>query len=165
MFPFANAPVGLQPDKRSCWVMNRTGSTLRVGDLGMFDLQNVATETVVLGPGETGVFGSIITPATAGLQTGWFGVVDDLGSSAGVDNSVVSVCWFGKIKAYVEGSDATAITERLTAANGQLQLNSDTNTQSKKILGVPLEVSAGTAEQLITIMFSGIFMCFGGGGD
>lgn len=162
MFPFANAPIGLQMDQRSCRVINRTGGATRIGDVVQFDMSSVATETTTGPTGSAGLTGNVITPATADLKIGWFAICLEVAA----DNAEMNVCYWGRVKAFVEGGTATTTSnavygDPLTARNGQKELFADAVTGDEKVIArVADETTAGTAE-LTWVWFSGIVNVFG----
>ncbi len=113
--------VGLFFKKTFAKAYNRTGATLTVGEVVMFDLAAVNGNT--LGTDYTegandSIFANVVTPTTAGIgvltssgTTGdpgyYFGVVVDLLNGAGVDNTIVRLQIQGLVRVSMV---ATAIT-------------------------------------------------------
>lgn len=146
-------PIGIQPAKECVDVMNRTGTTLVLGDLVMFDLHSTETGDNIIVGDTNSVFTNVIVPATLGLTHGFFGVVTDLKSGAGADNTEVEVCVRGIVDARV--ASATAVTAVLIAANASDALDDTAGIAGQKILGIPLEAS--TAADTILVLFDGIY--------
>lgn len=146
-----NAPLGLQPDRQTARVNNRTGSATVVGEVVQFDLASTTTEVTTIGGGETGVLANVITPVTAGLQFAWYAICTEIAA----DNAEMEVVIRGKVKALL--ADTAAAGEGLVAQNGQIDLTPlDTSVDEQKIIAIALE-TASSDPDLKYCLFDGIY--------
>ncbi|UCC71263.1 MAG: hypothetical protein JSV86_12820 [Gemmatimonadota bacterium] len=146
-------PLGLQPDVEKVRVINRSAATRAVGDVVMFDLEATDGDVSTFRPGdENSIFANVILPATAGLRNGWFAIVTE----GGADNAEMTVAIRGVVKANVSGLNAAALTDELAAVNGQDTLDSDAVAAGERVIGRPLETTAGGTEEQIYVLFNGI---------
>ncbi len=152
-FPVIGGTFGAQPDQELVRVMNRSGARV-VGDLVQFDLhQTDAASTTFTNGATTSGLANVILPATEGLLYGWFGIV----TIAGADNAAITICVRGKVRALVTGANlADEEADWLSAQNGQDTIDTDVASGGEKILGVPLEATAGATAEMIWILFNGI---------
>ena len=146
--------LGLSPDQQLVRVMNRTAAAATVGNLVMFDLhQTDAASTTFTTGATTSGLANVIVPATEGLLYGWFGIV----TQGGADNAEIEVCVRGKVQALVTGTNlADEEADWLSGINAQSTIDTDVASGGEKILGVPLEATAGATAESIWILFNGI---------
>lgn len=150
-------PLGVQADPEFAVVITRISGGVSLGSLVMFDLTQTDADVSNGLPGdENSVFANVIAPTTALLSFGWYGVVTDLRGGTGAEGEEVKVCIRGRCKALVSGTNAAAVTDPLAAVNAQTSLDSDALAAGEKVLGFPLETTAGGTAELIDVIFDGI---------
>lgn len=152
-------PLGLPADKETLRLMNRTGAPLTIGMVVQLDLHSVATETTNYQVGDdNSVFANAILVSagtnTVGLSVGWFALVEE----AAADNFSFRCRVRGKGKALVKGTNAAALTDYLLVLDGDEELDSDAVAADtlQKVVGIPLEVTAGATAELIDVLFNGV---------
>lgn len=159
----SNGPgFGPQFPREECTVMNRCGATaLVIGDIVMFDEANQDTGNLYVSyvPGNIlSTYSNAILPATRGIgslsgaatpNAGFtFGVVTDLMSDAGADNTAVRICIKGLVKCKLTATAATAGVP-LVAANGVTTLTA-TYAVGNKIIGKCYEPNGSVAGLYMT---------------
>lgn len=179
---FSPAGIGYHPDYIGAIVFNRTGSTVRIGEVVMFDMKisdatpifgGNATQAAyadVVSPGLDGFsLTNVVDPATAGLGVlgttavdpgFYFGIVDDLMADAGVTEKLIHVCLKGFTKVRMTstvGAEDTVPGEYgkvFIGANG-VRTATATTTNGCKSLGRLLEENT-VADSLTFCLFNGI---------
>lgn len=167
----SGAGDGLFFESRFATAMNRTGTTLAIGDVVMFDMGDTdAATTTTLEEGNAGsVFANVVLPLTVGIGalsgtsgTGggapfFFGVVVDLmaqpGQTAGGDDTRVKLQIQGVARVSMVAT-AISVGFGLVAANGVKTLT-PTFAPGNKILAVAWEPN-GSAAGVYTCLFDGL---------
>lgn len=168
---------GLNVDTITCRVFNRTGTTVALGDLVMFDFSDSDADnppfSLVIG-NDGSILANVIVPATNGIGglSGatikgwyWFGVVTNLdpekanATTPGADNTVIEIAVQGVVNA---ACVATAITTGVTlcAANGVKTLT-PTFAAGNKALAMAWQPN-GSAAGVYQVIFDGVNCAFGG---
>lgn len=143
------------------YAYNRTGVTLTVGAFVQFDQAGASAQT------ETerttgGIFGNVITPATANIGTasahpGYVsGVVIDLGPAAGVDNSLIKVRVFGAVQAQITAAENIAFGDRLGGVNAVYTLSETAATGLRVYALADEEIASAVAGTLYWVQFNGL---------
>ena len=157
--------VGLFPANEYAYANNRTGATLALGDVVMFDIKDTdaGTGTTTAIGADASAYANVIDPTTAGIGTlsgaspahpgYFFGVVVNLGPDAGADNALVKLQVRGLCRASCT-ADAITIGVPLIAANGVNTL-APSPAAGNKILALAREANSSTAG-LYEVWFDGI---------
>lgn len=149
-------PTGLQLIDIDVKAYNRTGATLALGDVVVFDMtQSDAACSSITNGGGTGIFENLITPATAHLGVYPCGIVVNLLGGAGADDALVEVRVQGIVDALVEGTDAGAAGDLCFLSNAQRQLNSDA-AANERAVALLLEATASGTAATAKVWFDGI---------
>lgn len=165
--------VGITFEYKEAHVWNRTGATLAVGELVMFDIKATDGDSSVAAiPGaNNSPYANVITPVTVGLGTlsgagapdpGYmFGVVCDLldgggqGQTPGADNKLIKVCLVGYVYAKMADTAASGARGDVLVAADAVRTLTTTTAAGKKILG-RVDEDVTTANALARILFDGI---------
>src|SRR6185436_18381988 len=160
--------VGLNPRFESVPVWNRTGSTVRVGEIVMFDI--FLSSTATAGANFTTVIGSnnhdyanVVTPATAGIggltggsgHTGApFGCVMDVPGQNGLDGTLIRVCVRGPTRARFAAAGGTLAGKLCFPSDSSLKLSTTVVAGVKAI--AELIDRATTVDGLSLVNFDGL---------
>lgn len=157
--PAATAGSNIPP--LDWYAYNRTGSTLTLGAFVQFDQAGASAQS------ETerttgGIFGNLITPATATIGTatahpGYVsGIVIDLGPSAGADNKLVKVRVMGAVQAQIKASENIAFGDRLGGVDGVYTLAETAATGLRVYALADEEIASAVAGTLYWVQFNGL---------
>lgn len=144
-------PTGLQILDIDVTAWNRSGDVAVIGDVMVFDMASTEA-TSIPNNGTTGVFETLIDPATAHIATFACGVVVSLLGGAGADDTKVKVRVQGIVEALVAGTTPTK-GQPLGLADGVHSLT-NAPTAGDRAVGILLETTAtGT---VASVYFDGI---------
>lgn len=153
-------PHGLGVRSQTFRVINRSGGVTVVGEVYQLDMghETVGNETVgYTDSGDTSVFGTIVDVTTNGALA--YPLVVCLEAVADDTDLTVQIC--GIVPVLVKGANLCALTDTLHAIAGDVELNSDVATtadETLRVVGIPLEVTAGATAELIDVLFDGMGM-------
>lgn len=164
--PTPASGIGANIPPLEWFAYNRTGSTLTLGAVCNFDEAGASAQTETE-RSSGGIYGNIITPATANFGTATahpgFGacVVVGLGEQGGIDNSIVKVHVKGPVQVQITATQDIAFGDRLGLVNGVYTMSETAASGVRVYAKADEEIASAVAGTLYWVQFDGLGAGFG----